>query len=141
MFAEGKDSEEIRVGAHFRILGRTMADDAKLNRAFDVGREGSELINRGDARGALAKFEESLGMRRQVHGDRPHPDIAWSLHSIGMVLMQQGDLAGARSKFQAMLKMYQQLPGDNHAETQRARAAVERLETTAAPGEAGSRSK
>ena len=80
-------------------------------------------------------------MRRDVYGERPHPVIASSLHELGIVLEKQGDLAGARLKFQAMLKMYQQLPGDNHAETQRARAAVERLETTAAPGDAGSRSK
>ena len=102
---------------------------------------GNVLEKQGDLAGALSKYEESLAMRRDVHGDKPHPDIAGSLHMIGIVLEKQGDLAGARLKFQAMLKMYQQLPGDNHAETQRARAAVERLETTAAPGEAGSRSK
>ena len=97
---------------------------------------GTVLLDQGDLAAARSKFEESLAMQRELHGDRPHPDIASSLNNISSVLEQQGDLAAARSKFQAVLEVRRQLHGDHHSETQRVRAAVERLESTVAP-EAG----
>ena len=73
---------------------------------------GAVLYDQGDVAGALSKFEESLAMRREVHDDKPHPDIASSLHSIGLVLREQGDLAGALSKLEESLAMRRDVYGD-----------------------------
>ena len=64
---------------------------------------GIVLQKQGDLTCALSKLEESLAMRHNVYGDKPHPDIALLLNSIGEVLQKHGDLVGALSKFQDVL--------------------------------------
>ena len=78
----------------------------------------------GDLVGALSKYNESLAMDRDLHGDAAHPDIAASLNFIGSVLEHQGNLPGALSKYEESLTMMRDIYGDGHVLTLNLVAAV-----------------
>ena len=66
----------------------------------------------GDLKQAKQHYDESLRMKRSLHGDRDHPDIAAMLHSLGFVSGQAGDLKQAKQHYDESLRMERSLYGD-----------------------------
>ena len=44
-------------------------------------------------------------MKRSLHGDRDHSDIAATLHELGLLSRQAGDLAVAKQHLEESLRM------------------------------------
>jgi tetratricopeptide (TPR) repeat protein len=71
----------------------------------------------GELKKALPYYEEALEMRKQIHGDKNHPDIANSLNNIGYVLNSLGDSKKALLYYEKAFEMRKQIHGDkNHPE-------------------------
>ena len=51
-------------------------------------------------------------MKRSLHGDKDHPDIAVTLHELGVVSVEAGDLKGAKQHLEESLRMKRSLHGD-----------------------------
>ena len=51
-------------------------------------------------------------MKRSSHGDKDHPSIAATLHSLGMVSVEAGDLTSAKQQLEESLRMKRSLHGD-----------------------------
>lgn len=83
-------------------------DDA----AWAVSALGKVLREQGDLDAALETLQEALAMKRELHGDRPHQEIATSIYNIGLVLQNQGDLEGALAKLEEALGLYRAAHGD-----------------------------
>ena len=66
----------------------------------------------GDLKGAKQQLEESLRMKRSLHGDKDHLEIAVTLHELGVVSCQAGDLKGAKQQLEESLRMKRSLHGD-----------------------------
>ena len=47
-----------------------------------------------------------------MHGDKDHPDIAATLHELGLVSRRAGDLKGAKQQLEESLRMNRSLHGD-----------------------------
>ena len=51
-------------------------------------------------------------MQRELHGDKAHPEVAASLHELGVVSREGGDLAAARRYVEESLNMMREVHGD-----------------------------
>ena len=51
-------------------------------------------------------------MKRSLHGDRDHPEIAAILYALGQVSLQAGDLQQAKQHLDESLRMKRSLHGD-----------------------------
>ena len=69
-------------------------------------------LQAGDLKQAKQHLDESLRMKRSLHGDRDHPDIAAILHALGQVSLQAGDLKQAKQHLDESLRMKRSLHGD-----------------------------
>ena len=59
----------------------------------------------GDLAMAKQHLWESLRMKRSLHGDRDHSDIAATLHELGLLSRQAGDLPLAKQHLEESLRM------------------------------------
>eukprot|EP00435_Cladocopium_sp_Y103_P023498 s2029_g5.t1 len=58
----------------------------------------------GDLKKAKQHFDESLRMKRSLHGDRHHPNCAATLHALGILSQQAGHLKKAKWYFDECLR-------------------------------------
>lgn len=70
---------------------------------------------RGEVVSAQAIYREALAIRRAHHGER-HPEVAESLHGLGMSLRRSGDYLGAEPLVSQALILRRQLLPPGHAE-------------------------
>lgn len=97
-----------------RTDGRT--DGGDTVQAADVLQDLAELADlRGEVVSAQAIYREALAIRRAHHGER-HPDVAESLHGLGMSLRRSGDYLGAEPLVSQALILRRQLLPPGHAE-------------------------
>jgi tetratricopeptide (TPR) repeat protein len=81
----------------------------------DVLQDLAELADlRGEDEAAQATYRDALAIRRARHGER-HPDVAESLHGLGMSLRRSGDYAGAEPLVSQALTLRRQLLPAGHA--------------------------
>jgi serine/threonine-protein kinase len=81
----------------------------------DVLQDLAELADlRGEVETAQATYRDALAIRRARHGER-HPDVAESLHGLGMSLRRSGDYAGAEPLVSQALTLRRQLLPAGHA--------------------------
>ncbi|XP_078678933.1 uncharacterized protein LOC144914684 [Branchiostoma floridae x Branchiostoma belcheri] len=74
------------------------------------------LTDLGDHRKAVSYYEQSLQMRRKIHGeDTEHPDIAKALNYVGRAWGNLGDHRKAASYKEMSLQMMRKIYGENIA--------------------------
>src|SRR5208282_3044244 len=89
-----------------RLLGKAGAEDAMPERAKALNTAGGLAYYQGDFPGALALYEESLAISREL-GDRRL--TAYALNNLGNVVYDQGDLAAARARHEESLAIRREL--------------------------------
>lgn len=72
---------------------------------------GSTYVGLGRHEEAEPWFREALEMRRELFG-RDHPDVAESLHSLGIVLSERGDYEAAEDLLRESLALRRELRGN-----------------------------
>lgn len=98
-------------------VGTDSGDGAQVAdlRQDDVLQDLAELADlRGEVETAQATYRDALAIRRARHGER-HPDVAESLHGLGMSLRRSGDYAGAEPLVSQALTLRRQLLPAGHA--------------------------
>lgn len=105
------------LGDYRRMADRTdgRTDRGDTEQAADVLQDLAELADlRGEVASAQAIYREALAIRRARHGER-HPDVAESLHGLGMSLRRSGDYIGAEPLVSQALILRRQLLPPGHA--------------------------
>ena len=70
---------------------------------------------------AIEYYERSLEMKKQIYGDKPHPDVAASLNNLGLVWEKKGDTEKARQYYDQAYRMFVETLGEQHPSTQLAK--------------------
>ncbi len=120
----GKSEEEVRVWEHLSIIlhhqqaaerqrnsieeSRSRGEEWKSRIADVYNSLGCALMRTGKLDSAAARLEESLRMKRALHGhEQPHPEIALSLNNLGNVYRKMGKLKSALEKHEQSMVMEQ----------------------------------
>lgn len=70
---------------------------------------GSLRFHLGEPHKAVANFQEAVAVLRERYRDRPHPDLASNLSSLGAAYLQTGQKAEGLGCCNAALKMYREI--------------------------------
>lgn len=88
----------------------TLAEKRQLDtEARQLLNESFKQFQAGKAAEALELIQKELKIRRQLHGDGPHPYLANSLNSVGFLLQQTGQASKGLPYLEQSLKMRQKL--------------------------------
>eukprot|EP00435_Cladocopium_sp_Y103_P071965 s57_g38.t2 len=87
--------------------GKNVRTPAVLNQLGNV------TAQTGDLKQATEYLQESLRMKRSLHGHGGSPGMAVTLHALGHVTAQTGDLKNAMEYLQESLRMRRSLHGDD----------------------------
>ncbi len=116
-----QDAEYRRRNCIERLLDvwyrRNRGKEVKSSIARVYNQLGSAYMRDGSLRRAALKLEQSLKMRRAIHGRfKPHPDIAMSLNDLGNVYQLIGKLDKALKKHKESYKICQAIHrhGESH---------------------------
>ena len=89
--------------------------------ATGLGNLGMLLEDQGKLDEAAPLLQESLAIRKKVHGEE-HPDVAGSLHTLALLLKKQGRAEeAAHMGRQALLAIFEKALGTDHPNTQTVR--------------------
>lgn len=70
-------------------------------------------------------YQQSLAMRKLIHGDRPHPDLALSLANLGNTYRKSGNNPKAVELLQSAYEMFLKTVGAEHPDAKRAKASLD----------------
>ena len=110
-------------GEHGAAHDPSVPNALGLPLARDLFLLGELYVEQGRIEPALAAFQESAALRRQLLGDT-HGDTRASVAGVALLLRRQGRLAEARALHETLLADSLRLHGAGHPDTLAARAAL-----------------
>ena len=94
-------------------VSQPMRDDSYGTFMYELGGIYDDM---GDARQAVAYYEQALAIGKDVYGDR-HPNVAIRLNNIGSAWYALGDSERAKACFQQAYSIFRERYGDAHPHT------------------------
>ena len=109
--------------------GAVSTEDAAMQQAMAAScdSEAEACLKRGDHTQAQEHYQQALKTRQEIHGDKPHADIAKSCYNLGQVHLVQKNYQAAAEHLRKAHKLYSECLGEEHATTQQAAKALENV--------------